>query len=106
MALEFFIIVRKNEKIGYSYGDRQSNTAGNSINIIPYVNLNYLLTDIDKWLRRRICMYIWKKRKKIRIRYAMLRKLIFDHTNAIRYANTRKGYWHTAKSQILWFHNQ
>lgn len=31
----------------------------------------------------------------------MLRRLGYDHTNAIKYANTRKGYWQVAGSQIL-----
>jgi|GEM_PF-1038237 len=46
-------------------------------------------------------MFIWKRWKKIKIRYQILKKLGFNHQNAIKYANTRKGYWHTAASQIL-----
>ncbi|MBS3948105.1 MAG: group II intron reverse transcriptase/maturase, partial [Dethiobacter sp.] len=44
---------------------------------------------------------IWKRWKKIKTRYQMLKKLGFNHQKAIKYANTRKGYWHTAGSPIL-----
>jgi RNA-directed DNA polymerase len=45
--------------------------------------------------------YIWKRWKKIRTRYTMLKKLGLDHNNALKFACTRKGYWRIANSQIL-----
>jgi RNA-directed DNA polymerase len=46
-------------------------------------------------------MYIWKRWKKIRTRYAMLKKLGLNHGTAFKFACTRKGYWRIANSQIL-----
>ncbi|URZ00535.1 hypothetical protein CLAUR_005230 [Clostridium felsineum] len=59
------------------------------------------MTNIDQWLRRRIRMYIWKRWKKVKTRYEMLRKLGVGHNNARKYSCTRKGYCHIANSQIL-----
>ncbi|MBS7525299.1 group II intron reverse transcriptase/maturase, partial [Fusibacter paucivorans] len=59
------------------------------------------LLKIDKWLRRRLRMFIWKRWKKTRTRYKRLKQLGYNHSNALKYANTRKGYWHVAGSQIL-----
>jgi hypothetical protein len=71
------------------------------VNYFKLANMKNLLVNTDQWLRRRLRMYIWKRWKRIRTRYRMLKRLGFNHTNAIKYANTRKGYWHTAKSPIL-----
>lgn len=46
-------------------------------------------------------MYTWKRWKRIRTRYAMLRKFGKDHNTAFMFACTRKGYWRIAKSPIL-----
>jgi len=48
-------------------------------------------------------MYIWKRWKKVRTRYAMLKKLGLDHNTAYKFACTRKGYWRVANSHILKF---
>jgi len=50
------------------------------------------LTEIDKKLRKRIRVIIWKQWKKTRKRYEALRKLGATHSNAYRTANCRKGY--------------
>lgn len=71
------------------------------VNYFKLADMKTLLSETDSWLRRRLRMYIWKQWKKIRTRYARLRKLGLDHKTAIRFANTRKGYWHVANSQIL-----
>ena len=55
----------------------------------------------DEWLRRRIRMYIWKRWKRIRTRYAMPRNSGMNHNNAFKFACTRKGYWRIANSQIM-----
>ena len=60
-----------------------------------------LLIEIDKWYRRRIRMVIWKQWKKIKTRFRNLMKLGIHHFQAMMFSNTRKGYWHTAKSPIL-----
>jgi RNA-directed DNA polymerase len=64
-------------------------------------DMKKMLEGTDKWLRRRLRMYIWKRWKKIRTRYAMLRKVGRDHNTAFQFACTRKGYWRIAKSPIL-----
>jgi len=71
------------------------------INYFRLANMKSLLKGTDEWLRRRLRMYIWKRWKRIRTRYSMLKKLGLNHSKAIRYANTRKGYWHIANSHIL-----
>lgn len=71
------------------------------VNYYKLANMKSLLRDVDKWLRRRLRMFIWKRWKKVKTRYKRLKKLGYDHSNAIKYANTRKGYWKVAGSQIL-----
>lgn len=71
------------------------------VNYFKLADMMKLLENTDMWLRRRLRMFIWKRWKKIRTRYQMLKRLGFNHQNAIKYANTRKGYWHIAGSQIL-----
>jgi RNA-directed DNA polymerase len=71
------------------------------INYFKLADMNNILRETDQWLRRRLRMYIWKRWKKVKTRYKMLRKLGFNHSNARKYSCTRKGYWRIAKSQIL-----
>ena len=56
---------------------------------------------IDKWLRFRIRMLIWKSWKKISTKYNNLRKVGVKDNQAYQWANTRKGYCRTALSPIL-----
>ena len=60
-----------------------------------------LLIKVDKWYRRRLRMVIWKQWKQIKTKVANLVKLGVKKQKAYEWANTRKGYWHIAKSQIL-----
>jgi group II intron reverse transcriptase/maturase len=55
----------------------------------------------DSWLRRRLRMCLWKQWKKIGTRHDNLVRLGIPNSKAWKYANTRKGYWHTANSPIL-----
>lgn len=71
------------------------------VNYFKLANMKQLLQTIDEWLRRRLRMFIWKRWKKVKTRYKRLRQLGYNHSNAIKYANTRKGYWQVAGSQIL-----
>ena len=57
--------------------------------------------DTDEWIRRRIRQLLWKTWKRVRTRYAALRKLGCSHFRALQWANTRKSYWHIANSWIL-----
>ncbi|TRX00220.1 group II intron reverse transcriptase/maturase [Flavobacterium gawalongense] len=56
---------------------------------------------IDKWLRFRIRMFIWKSWKKISTKYNNLRKVGIRDNQAYQWANTRKSYCRTALSPIL-----
>ncbi|GHV54295.1 hypothetical protein FACS1894181_18190 [Bacteroidia bacterium] len=59
------------------------------------------LGKIDEWYRRRLRMVIWKQWKRIKTKFSNLIKLGVKKPKAWEYANTRKGYWHTANSPIL-----
>lgn len=56
---------------------------------------------IDGWIRRRLRMCYWKQWKKIKTKHDNLVKLGIADSKAWEFANTRKGYWHTAGSCIL-----
>lgn len=71
------------------------------VNYFKLANMKRFLRDTDQWLRKRLRTFIWKRWKKVKTRYRRLRQLGFNHSNAIKYANTRKGYWQVAGSQIL-----
>jgi hypothetical protein len=59
------------------------------------------LEEVDGTLKRRLRMGIWKQWKTVRTRYRNLRNLGLSDTNALKYANTPKGYWRIAGSTIL-----
>jgi hypothetical protein len=46
-------------------------------------------------------MVIWKQWKRVRTRFANLKKLGISYQTAWEHCNTRKSYWHTAGSPIL-----
>ena len=71
------------------------------VNYFKLADMKKLLESTDAWMRRRIRMFIWKRCKKVKTRYRLLKQLGYNHQNAIKYANTRKGYWAVAGSQIL-----
>jgi group II intron reverse transcriptase/maturase len=59
------------------------------------------VVSLDQWLRSRIRQYIWKMWKKPKTRAKALMKLGMLHNQAWKFAETRKGYWHTAHSKTL-----
>ena len=71
------------------------------VNYFKLADMKTLLLQVDEWYRRRLRMVIWKQWKRIRTRLRNLIKLGIDKYKAWEYANTRKGYWHTARSPIL-----
>ncbi len=71
------------------------------VNYFKLADMKSLLPRIDEWYRRRLRMIIWKQWKRIRTRGRNLIKLGIAKYKAWEYANTRKGYWHTANSPIL-----
>jgi RNA-directed DNA polymerase len=56
---------------------------------------------LDEWTRRRLRMCYWKRWKRIKTRFRMLKKLGINESKAWEYANTRKGYWRISNSPIL-----
>ena len=56
---------------------------------------------LDEWLRRRLRMCYRKQWKKVKTKHANLIRLGLPVGKAWEYANTRKGYWHSANSWIL-----
>jgi len=71
------------------------------VNYFKLAEMKMLLLRVDEWYRRRLRMLIWKQWKRIRTRGRNLMKLGIEKSMALRWAKTRKGYWHTANSQIL-----
>ena len=71
------------------------------VNYFGMADMKVTAKALDEWLRRRIRMCYWKQWKKISAKRENLVKLGLDERIAREYANTRKGYWHTANSPIL-----
>jgi len=70
-------------------------------NYFKLADAKSLLRTLDEWLRSRIRMATWKRWKRIRTRGENLKKLGIREEQAWMWANTRKGYWRIAHSQIL-----
>ena len=64
-------------------------------------DMKHILQSWDKWLRRRIRMYIWKQWKKPKTRVQNLKRLGISAWQAYQWGNTRRGYWRVAGSGIL-----
>lgn len=62
------------------------------INYFRIGTFKSICTDIDKWIRFRVRMYLWKKWKTTRNRERQLRKLGALPWQAKTWANSRKGY--------------
>ena len=71
------------------------------VNYFKLADMKMLLLRVDEWYRRRLRMVLWKQWKRIRTRGRNLMKLGIVKYKAWEFANTRKGYWHTANSPIL-----
>ena len=71
------------------------------VNYFKLADIKSLLLQVDEWYRRRLRMVIWKQWKWVRTRFRNLLKLGLPKLKAWEYANTRKGYWHSANSPIL-----
>jgi len=59
------------------------------------------IIETQKWLHHRLRQLIWKRWKKIQTKYKMLRKYGINHNDAIKLANSRKGYWRISRSETL-----
>ena len=71
------------------------------VNYFKLADMKKILKPLDEWMRSRIRMVVWKRWKKVKTRFANLKKLGLDEEWAWMWANTRKGYWRIAHSPIL-----
>ena len=73
------------------------------INYFRIANMRQKIIEIDKHLRTRIRVIIWKQWKKIRTRCEALQKLGVPFEIAFNCANTRKGYYQICKTRYIQF---
>ena len=73
------------------------------VNYFRIADMKNMLIKIDKHLRTRIRVIIWKQWKKTMRRYKALRQLGVSHEIAFNCANTRKGYYQICKSRYIQF---
>ena len=60
-----------------------------------------IFRELDKWIRRRLRMCLWKQWKKPKTKVKRLISLGMPKEKAFEWGNTRKGYWRIAGSPIL-----
>ena len=60
-----------------------------------------IFTQLDRWIRRRLRMCLWKNWKKPQTKYRNLVQLGSPPNKSWEWANSRKGYWRVARSPIL-----
>lgn len=71
------------------------------VNYFKIGKMKKLCKELDKHIRVRLRMCIWKQWKKVKTRYKNLMKLGIPKRKAWEWANTRKGYMRVARSFIL-----
>lgn len=54
--------------------------------------------ELDKWIRRRLRMCLWKQWKRVRTRIRKLRSLGVSEKYVFIMANSRRGYWHMSRN--------
>ena len=59
------------------------------------------ITALNEWTRRRIRQIFWKQWKSIKTKHNNLIRLGIADSRAWEWANSRKGYWRIARSQVL-----
>jgi group II intron reverse transcriptase/maturase len=71
------------------------------VNYFKLADMKKLLLGTDEWYRRRLRAVFWKQWKRVKTRFTNLKRLGTDVQKAWEFANTRKGYWRIANSEIL-----
>jgi Group II intron, maturase-specific domain len=71
------------------------------INYYGNSRMKIFIRDTQQWLNHRLRQLIWKRWKKVGTRYRKLRKYGIDQDNAMKLANSRKGYWRVSKNEII-----
>ena len=81
--------------------DKLNQTIRGWVNYYKLADMGTHCRTTDEWLRRRLRMCFWKQWKKTGTRNDNLIRLGIPVSKAWEFANTRKGYRHTANSPIL-----
>lgn len=95
-------LTRRNK--GGGYAPLKSALASFIVGWVSYYRLAHMqkaLLRIDKWLRRRIRMVIWKLWKVIKCRYSHLVKLGINKAKALSLANARQRFWHMSDHPVI-----
>ena len=71
------------------------------INYYGISNMKTFIVELQQWLHHRLRQLIWKRWKFPRTKYKMLRKYGIAHDDAMKLANSRKGYWRISQSKII-----
>jgi len=71
------------------------------INYYGISNMKTFIKEMKSWLNHRLRQLIWKRWKIPRTKYKMLRQYGINHDDAMKTANSRKGYWRISKSEII-----
>jgi len=71
------------------------------INYYGIANMKAFIKEIQGWLNHRLRQLILKRWKKPRTRYMKLRQYGIDHEDAMKIANSRKGYWRLSRNEII-----
>lgn len=71
------------------------------INYYGISRMKRFMIDIQQWLNHRLRQLIWKRWKLVKTKYRMLRKYGINHDEAMKTANSRKGYWRISRSESL-----
>lgn len=59
------------------------------------------IAETQSWLNHRLRQLIWKRWKKVKTRYTMLKRYDIQHDDALKLAASRKGYWRASKNHII-----
>ncbi len=71
------------------------------VNYFKLADAKKCLVEMDKWLRRRIRMCIWKSWKKPSTRVKNLVKCGIKPYMAYQWGNSSSGYWRIASSPVM-----
>lgn len=81
--------------------DRINRTTVGWINYYGIANMKTFIISIQGWLNHRLRQLIWKRWKRVRTRYSKLCQYGIEHDEAMKIANSRKGYWRISRSETL-----
>jgi RNA-directed DNA polymerase len=71
------------------------------LNYFRYVDSDYLLKELDGWLRRKLRVILWKQWKRTYTRAKKLIKLGLSSDAAWRFVRKQRGPWHIAGTNVM-----